>query len=322
MGNFSLFKHPLVEKCLSETEKGLKEYLDSHVRFILEAGNYIVDGGGKRLRPLLVLLTAYGGGTEIKKVVPLAVGIEYIHTASLLHDDVVDEADTRRGKSAAHKVFGNGVAVLTGDYMYATALYLFSKHGTPKMIEVVSEAVRKMAEGQVLELKKVGELIDEQTYFEIIDGKTGVLFAASSAVGALSSEKLKPFWEDFWNFGLALGRAFQLIDDALDYEGDPRKVGKPIGIDLKEGKTTYPLLSVLDKIKDTQKVERILKDPDGNGAEEIVNLVKELGGVEKTKERARKELNLAREILEKVPLNGEVKELLTQLVEFVVQRTY
>ena len=322
MGTPFFLEHPLVEKALKLTEEGLKKFIDSHVGFILEAGNYIVEGGGKRLRPLLLLLISHNGNGNFEKNVPLAVGIEYIHTASLLHDDVVDEADTRRGKRAAHRVFGNGVAVLTGDYMYATALYLFSKHGTPKMIEVVSEAVRKMAEGQVLELKKVGELIDEETYFEIIDGKTGVLFAAAAAVGALASERLKPHWEKLWRFGLALGRAFQLVDDALDYEGDSKKVGKPVGQDLKEGKTTYPLLSVLNEIEDLQRVKEVLNSPEGEGAEEIVKLVRKLGGVEKTKERARKELTLARELLNEVPLNGEVKEILNQLVEFIVQRTY
>jgi octaprenyl-diphosphate synthase len=207
---------PLILQLLEEIEKALRQYMDSDVYQILEIGNYIFDGGGKRLRPLLTLLVAKGGKADTEKVLPLAVGLEYIHTASLLHDDVVDEAEARRGKKAAHKVFGNGVTVLTGDYMYANALYLFSTYGTQKMIEVVSGAVKKMAEGQILELKSVGELIDEETYFKIIDGKTGVLFAAAAAVGALASN-LKESYKDFWNFGLSIGRAFQLIDDALDY---------------------------------------------------------------------------------------------------------
>jgi len=316
-------KHPLVEELLEETERGLNKYLDPTVETVLTVGNYIVDGGGKRLRPLLLLLLAKGFGIENKalreRIVPLAVGIEYIHTASLLHDDVVDEADTRRGKKAAHKIFGNGVAVLTGDYMYANALYLFSVYGNQRMIEVVSKAVKWMAEGQVLELKKVGELIDEETYFQIIDGKTSALFAASTAVGALAGGY--DYWNDFWDFGLKIGRAFQLIDDALDYDGDQKKVGKPLGQDLKEGKTTYPLLSVLEKI-DLSKVKKALTSANGEGIEEIVNLVKELGGVEKTKERARLELSEARKILEKTPLEGEIKGILFQLVDFIVERTY
>ncbi len=322
MGN-SPFSNSTVRELLKLTEEGLRKFLDPSVGAVLEIGNYIIDGGGKRLRPLILLLTAKGFGldeeTLKKKVLPLAVGIEYIHTASLLHDDVVDEADTRRGKKAAHKVFGNGVAVLTGDYMYANALYLYSVYGTAEMIEKVSTAVKMMAEGQVLELKKVGELIDEKTYFEIIDGKTSALFAASASVGVLAASQNGNLADRFWTFGLSLGRAFQLIDDALDYEGDPKKVGKPLGQDLKEGKTTYPLLAVLDKL-DAEEVKKVLLSSEG--VESLVSLVRELGGVERTKERARKELSLAREILTESPLGGEEKEILLSLVDFVVERTY
>ena len=317
------FNDPTVEELLQITEEGLRKYLDPAVETVLTVGNYIVGGGGKRLRPLLLLLFAKGLGVPqtilLEKTLPLAVGIEYIHTASLLHDDVVDEAETRRGKEAAHRIFGNGVAVLTGDYMYANALYLYALYGNQKMIEVVSQAVKLMAEGQVLELKKVGELIDEGTYFQIIDGKTSALFAASTAVGALAAQQEN--WQIYWDFGLKLGRAFQLIDDALDYEGDEKQVGKPIGQDLKEGKTTYPLLSVLENLN-LEEVKKVLSSPNGDGYKKIVLLVKELGGVEKTKERARGELQAAREILNKVPLNGEVKRMLNQILDFVVERTY
>ena len=322
----NFFSSPLVKDFLSLIETNLKGYLDSHVKTILDIGNYITEGGGKRLRPLLVLLIAKGGNVEGEtlknKVVPLAVGIEYIHTASLLHDDVVDEAPTRRGKPSAHKVFGNAVAVLTGDYMYANALYLFSRYGNKKMKEVVSEAVKKMAEGQVLELKKVGELIDEETYFQIIDGKNAVLFAAAAAVGALNSPCLSFRWEDFWRFGLHLGRAFQLVDDALDYEGNAKKVGKPTGQDLKEGKTTYPLLSVLDKLGDQKEIKKVLLNGDEQEVSKIVNLVRKLGGVDNTKKRAREELFRAREVLKSNKLNGEVGNLLNSLLDFVVERTY
>jgi len=311
---------PLIRQLLEDVENALRRYMDSSVYQILEIGNYIFDGGGKRLRPLLTLLVAKGGNADTEKVLPLAVGLEYIHTASLLHDDVVDEAESRRGKRAAHKVFGNGVTVLTGDYMYANALYLFSTHGTQKMIEVVSDAVKKMAEGQILELKSVGELIDERTYFKIIDGKTGVLFAAAGAVGALAGD-LKASYKDFWEFGLSVGRAFQLIDDALDYAGDEKEVGKPVGLDLAEGKTTYPLLSVMKNLE-PEKVKRILLHGTGREIGELINLVKELGGVEKTKERAREELNRAMKILENSDLQKEIKEIMKRILEFIVERTY
>ncbi|NPB05928.1 MAG: polyprenyl synthetase family protein [Aquificae bacterium] len=319
---FPFFDHPLTLELLRQTERGLREFLDPSVAAVLEAGNYAFDAGGKRLRPLLLLLVARGLGAsdgELReRILPLAVGIEYIHTASLLHDDVVDEAETRRGRAAAHRVFGNGVAVLTGDYMYASALYLYSVYGSAEAIAVVSEAVKRMAEGQVLELKRVGELIDEETYFAVVDGKTSALFAAAAAVGALAAgaAELKDL---FWDFGLRLGRAFQLVDDALDYAGNPTEVGKPVGQDLREGKATYPLLSVLDGL-DPEEVKRALLT--GEGADRLVNLVRKLGGVVKTKERARLELEAARRILEKSPLKGEERELLLSLVDFVVERTY
>ncbi len=319
----SPFEFAFVKTILEKVERGLREFLDSDVKTLLEVGNYIIDGGGKRLRPLLTLSVAKGGGLsegEIERVVPLAVGLEYIHTASLLHDDVVDGADKRRGRRAAHRVFGNSVAVLTGDYMYANALYLFSVYGTQKMIEVVSEAVKRMAEGQLLELKKVGELIDEGKYFSIIDGKTSVLFAASSAVGALASKDLATEYERWWEFGLRIGRAFQLIDDALDYVGDDGSLGKPAGQDLREGKVTYPLLAVLDKL-DIREVSEVLISED-EGVNVLVQKVVKLGGVELTKKRAREELQKAREILESSPLEGEVKEFLNTLLDFIVERTY
>jgi len=321
----SIFSSPEVKKFLELTEKGLKKFLDTDVALLLDVGNYIIDGGGKRLRPLLTMAVARGGGVtegdlELR-VVPLAVGIEYIHTASLLHDDVVDDADTRRGKKAAHKVFGNAVAVLTGDYMYANALYLYSEYGNQTMIKVVSEAVKLMAEGQLLEIKKIGELIDEIEYFEIIDGKTSSLFGSASAVGALASEKLKEHYYDWWNFGLYIGRAFQLIDDALDYEGNEKVLGKPAGQDLREGKVTYPLIAVLDKL-DKEEVKRIILSGNEEEIKQLVEKVKELGGVELTKERARAELTKAKFILEKYQLENGMDRLLAQLIDFIVERTY
>jgi len=322
MGFFP-FSFPEVERLLRLTEEGLRRFMDSDLSFVLEVGNYAVGSGGKRLRPLVTLAVARAGGVseeELReRVVPLAVGIEYIHTASLLHDDVVDDADTRRGKRSAHRVFGNAAAVLTGDYMYANALHLYSVYGTPKMIEVVSEAVKTMAEGQLLELKRLGELIGEEEYFKIVDGKTAALFGAAAGVGALASERFSDRHGDWILFGTLVGRAFQLIDDALDYGGDEKTLGKPAGQDLREGKTTYPLLSVLELL-DGEKVRRALVD--SKTAEELVAEVVRAGGVERTKERARAELKKALEILESFEADGEAKEFLRALVEFVVERTY
>ncbi|GAB6066116.1 polyprenyl synthetase family protein [Aquifex pyrophilus] len=301
-------------KFLDAIEKRLLEELNPKVRLVLETGRYIVESGGKRLRPLFTVLTCGLCGGNPERALPLGVGLEYIHVASLLHDDIVDGAKTRRGKRSANLVFGNGVAVLTGDYMYAKALHLFSTYGNIEMIRVVSEAVMDMAEGQVLEISKVGDIISEEEYFRIIDGKTAVLFGACFGVGGLSANCKE--WEELKKAGISIGRAFQLIDDLLDYAGDPQKLGKPVGNDLREGKCTYPLISVLGELNRdyVKRVLRGLEEP-----EALRQKVIELGGVEKTRERARRELERAREILNRFEDNEYKKEIL-KLVDFVVDR--
>ncbi len=299
---------------LKSIEENLLKELNPKVRLVLETGRYIVESGGKRLRPLLTLLTCGMCGGKPEEAMPLGVGLEYIHVASLLHDDVVDGAETRRGKKSANLIFGNGVAVLTGDYMYAKSLYLFSTYGNMEMIRLVSQTVMDMAEGQVLEISKIGDIISEEEYFQIIDGKTAVLFGACLGVGGMKGGCED--WRKLYEAGLRMGRAFQLIDDALDYEGDPKKLGKPVGNDLREGKCTYPLISVLNQLN-TEEVKKVLR-----GLEEVEPLrlkVLKLGGVEKTKARAREEIDKVKRILADFPENTFKDEIL-KILDFVVER--
>lgn len=299
---------------LKEIEENLLRELNPKVKLVLETGRYIVESGGKRLRPLFTVLTCGMCGGNPQDAMPLGVGLEYIHVASLLHDDVVDGAETRRGKRSANLVFGNGVAVLTGDYMYAKSLHLFASYGNIDMIRLVSQTVMDMAEGQVLEISKVGDVISEEEYFQIIDGKTAVLFGACFGVGGMKGGCKN--WEKLYEAGLRMGRAFQLIDDALDYEGDPRKLGKPVGNDLREGKCTYPLISVMDKLNEgeVKKVLRGLKDP-----EDLRLKVIELGGVRNTKERAKQEIEKAKSLLSEFPDNP-YKEEIIKLLDFIIER--
>ena len=299
---------------LKEIEENLLKELNPKVKLVLETGRYIVASGGKRLRPLFTILTCGMCGGDPQDAMPLGVGLEYIHVASLLHDDVVDGAETRRGKKSANLVFGNGVAVLTGDYMYAKSLHLFSTYGNIEMIRLVSQTVMDMAEGQVLEISKVGDIISEEEYFQIIDGKTAVLFGACFGVGGMKGGCQD--WQKLYEAGLRMGRAFQLIDDALDYEGDPRKLGKPVGNDLREGKCTYPLISVLDKL-DRDKVKKVLRGL--SESEPLRKKVVELGGVEKTKEKAKEEIERAKALLGEFPDNDYKREIL-RLLDFVVER--
>ncbi|ACO03687.1 MAG TPA: polyprenyl synthetase family protein [Persephonella sp.] len=317
----------LSREVLKEIEERLSKYMDSEVEFILKIGNYILDSGGKRLRPVLVLtFSKLLKGENEERDYPIAVAMEYLHTASLLHDDVVDGAETRRGKAAANRVFGNDTTVLTGDYMYANALYLFSVYGDIDMIRNVSDAVKKMSEGQLLELKKIGDIdMREEDYFRILEGKTAVLFGSCCYVGTAlggGSDKQK---KSAYNYGLSIGIAFQLIDDLLDYIADEKKLGKPVCNDLREGKITYPLLSVLDKLSEDEKefVKGVIRDlnPDKKHIERVKNMVKEKGGFDKTIEKAREYVDTAVRELENFPDSEYLKEL-EELAKYIVEREF
>jgi len=318
----------MVEKAvIDRIESELSRFLDSEVEFLLKIGNYILSSGGKRLRPVLVLTFArLLRGENQDRDYPLAVAMEYLHTASLLHDDVVDGADTRRGKPSANRVFGNDTAVLTGDYMYANALYLFSVYGDIDMIKNVSDSVKKMAEGQLLELKKIGDIdITYDEYFQILEGKTEVLIGSCCYVGTAlggGSQKQK---ESAYRYGLNIGLAFQLIDDYLDYASTEEKLGKPVCNDLREGKITYPLLSVLDQLTEEEKefVKEVVRDinPSQEKINRVKQIVQEKGGMTKTIEKARQLIDNAVGELENFPDNEYLKKL-EELAKFIVEREF
>jgi len=297
---------------LSQFNQFMLDYLDPEIKLVEDVGRHILSAGGKRLRPLLMMEVCRVLGGDVERVISLAVGIEYIHMASLLHDDVVDGAHTRRGRPSANVLFGNQAVVLGGDYFYAKALWLYANYGNLKAVEMVSRAVMHMSQSQLLELLSLGKLISEEEYFRIIDGKTGALFGASMGVGALMAES--PLAEEFYQMGLKVGRAFQLIDDALDYSSSEERLGKPVGNDLREGKCTYPLLSVLDHLDKRWVLERFGK---GN-TEELRERVVLLGGVENTKRRAEEEIAPVLEFVGKF----ENSQTLLQLIRSIVNRDH
>ena len=297
---------------VSQFNQFMLDYLDPEIKLVEDVGKHILSAGGKRLRPLLMMEVCRVLGGDVERVIPLAVGIEYIHMASLLHDDVVDGAHTRRGRPSANVLFGNQAVVLGGDYFYAKALWLYANYGNLQSVEMVSRAVMHMSQSQLLELLSLGKLISEEEYFRIIDGKTGALFGASMGVGALMAES--PLAEEFYQMGLKVGRAFQLIDDALDYSSSEERLGKPVGNDLREGKCTYPLLSVLDHLDKRWVLERFGK---GNTEELRVRVVL-LGGVENTKRRAEEEIAPVLEFISKF----ENSQTLVQLIKSIVNRDH
>ncbi|MGC9188195.1 MAG: polyprenyl synthetase family protein [Sulfurihydrogenibium sp.] len=308
-----------------KVEKTLRSYLDPSVNLILQIGNYILDGGGKRLRPYLVLkFSNMLRGYNKEEDYILAAALEYLHTASLLHDDVVDGSEKRRGRPTANRIFGNDSTVLVGDYMYANALYLFSIYGDIDMIKNVSDSVKKMAEGQLLELKKIADFnISFDDYYKIVLGKTAVLFGSCCYVGAALSTSDQNLKESAYNYGINLGVAFQIIDDILDYEGDEEKVGKSLMNDLKEGKITYPLLVVKDKLSDKDKefIKSVIidKSPSIENLLKAKKIVEAYGGIEKAKEDARDFMRKAIENLIDFPDNKD-KEELVKLAYYIVER--
>ncbi|RMD46734.1 MAG: polyprenyl synthetase family protein [Aquificota bacterium] len=318
----------MIEKnVLDRIEFELSKHLDSYVEWILKVGNYILSSGGKRLRPVLVLtFSKLLKGENEERDYPIAAAMEYLHTASLLHDDVVDGAEKRRGKEAANRIFGNDTTVLTGDYMYANALYIFSTYGDIDMIRNVSDSVKKMSEGQLLELKKIGDIdMSYDEYFQILKGKTAVLFGSCCYVGAALGNGSQLQKDSAYRYGLSIGLAFQLIDDLLDYTADEKKLGKPVCNDLREGKITYPLLSVLDSMTEEELkfVKNVIRDinPDKKHIEKVRDMVKEKGGFEKTVEKAEELINEAINQLDNFPENEYLKQL-EDLAKYIVERDF
>ena len=312
---------------MERIEEELSRYMDSEIELLLKIGNYILSSGGKRLRPVLVLIfSKLLKGRNEDRDFPLAIAMEYLHTASLLHDDVVDGAETRRGKPSANRVFGNDMVVLTGDYMYANALYLFSIYGDLDMIRNVSDSVKKMSEGQLLELKKIGDLdMSFEEYFKILEGKTAVLFGSCCYVGAALGKGSMEQKESAYRYGLNIGLAFQLIDDYLDYSSSEEKLGKPVCNDLREGKITYPLLSILDKLSNEEKelVKNVIRDinPGAEQINQIKEIVQKKGGMINTIKKAKELVNNALYELENFPDN-EYLEKLRELAKFIVEREF
>jgi octaprenyl-diphosphate synthase len=233
----------LLESELHATNRAIVARMDSPVVLIPQLAAHLVASGGKRLRPLLTLAAAKLCGYEGDRHVSLAACVEFIHTATLLHDDVVDESVLRRGSASANAVFGNKASVLVGDFLFARAFQLMVDDGSLEVLRILSAAAATIAEGEVLQLTTQNDLeTTEQKYFDVIRGKTAALFAAACEVGGVIAGRTKAECAALQTFGMDLGMAFQLVDDALDYSADQAQLGKTIGDDFREGKLTYPVL--------------------------------------------------------------------------------
>jgi octaprenyl-diphosphate synthase len=244
----------IIQKDLDKLESSIDELMSTRVTYIKEIVTYIIKSGGKRVRPVLVMLCSKLCGYRGKKHIPYAAIIEFIHTATLLHDDVVDNAKTRRGLSTVNTVWGNEPSVLVGDFLYSRSFELMSRDGNTEILKTISQVTTALSEGEILEIVKTADVeTTEKDYYEIIGNKTAVLFGAACEIGAILGKRTPNERKSLRSFGYNLGIAFQLMDDVLDYTSINDVLGKRVGTDLKEGKLTLPLIHVLKNSSDKEK---------------------------------------------------------------------
>jgi len=315
----------VVREELLEVETYSRQLLSSKVELVLRAGNYILDSGGKRVRPGLTVIAGKMLNAPKERLIPVATVMEYMHTATLLHDDIVDGAKLRRGRPSANAVFGNDVAVLVGDYMFAKAIYVLAVYGGPEVLKVAAKTVQDMAEGELLQLEKVGDLsITEEEYFAVIYRKTASLLATCCECGAIVAGAEEFERKALRDYGTFVGYAFQLVDDAFDYAFSDSTIGKPAGNDVREGKVTYPLLAVLERLSPEERhlIEEVFSavEPTKEQVERVRRLVVEKGGVEKTFSLAKEFVGKAKEALKPFP-DSPLKEALFAVADFIVERT-
>jgi octaprenyl-diphosphate synthase len=311
------------EADLRIVEDRIRDIFRSPVFAIPLIGNHILDGGGKRLRPLVLLLSAELAGYTGDARLTLAGIVESIHTASLLHDDVVDGADIRRGKSPAHSIWGNQVVILVGDFLYSNALRLAVLQKNQRIMETLSGATTKMTEAEILQLSKTGEPdISENDYIEIISGKTAALISAACRIGALLSSLPGEKENALALFGMKMGIAFQMADDILDYMADESELGKRLGKDIKEGKITLPLIHLLKTAPEPEvtEVREIIKNGVRKpGLQKILRLFKKYNIIENSMKEAQALISQAKSELAIFP-ESPARESLFALADYTLQR--
>jgi octaprenyl-diphosphate synthase len=309
---------------LAAVDALILERLSSDVVLINQLGHYIIGAGGKRVRPLLVVLAARAAGYADQDHIPLAAIIEFIHTATLLHDDVVDASDLRRGRETANHVFGNEAAVLTGDFLYSRAFQMMAELDRMTVMKLMADTTNVIAEGEVLQLLNQHDPdTTEARYYDVIYRKTARLFETAGQLGALLTHGTATQEAALAAYGRHLGNAFQLVDDALDYAADPNETGKNLGDDLAEGKPTLPLLHVLAKGSDLDKARVRTAIEEGSRAElpAILNAIESTDAIPYTLAAARNEADAAARALDVFP-DSVYRQSLADLAAFTVQRTF
>ncbi len=314
----------LTAKEAQAVDQLILQELTSDVVLINQIGHYIINSGGKRLRPMLLLLSAKALNYQANNHLILAAVIEFIHTATLLHDDVVDESDLRRGKESANAVWGNAASVLVGDYLYSSAFEMMVRTNNMRVMEILSKTTTAIAEGEVLQLLNCNNpATTEEKYLEVISRKTAILFSAATQLGAVIAGTNQEIESSLATYGHHLGNAFQLIDDALDYTSSKDELGKNLGDDLAEGKPTLPLIYAIEKGTTDQAniIIEAIKTGNRESFNEVYAIVKATKAIDYTEQRADQEAQKAIDALHLLP-NSEYKQALELLARFSVQRNY
>jgi len=302
----------------------IRQRLHSEVALVNQIAEYIISAGGKRIRPVLVLLVANAFGYRGAAHHELAAVVEFIHTATLLHDDVVDESSMRRGRQTANALFGNAASVLVGDFLYSRSFQMMVSLDNMRVMRILSDATNVIAEGEVLQLLNMHDPdVSEQSYLKVIRSKTAKLFEAAAELGALVAGATDAEIDACGEYGRSLGTAFQLIDDVLDYAGDADEIGKNVGDDLREGKPTLPLIYLMEHGTDEQRalVRSCIENGDEQHFDAVLSAITNSGALAYTREQAQVAAQRALDAIAGLPEN-RYKDALVQLCKFAVDRNH
>lgn len=309
---------------MAEVDRVIAQRLDSGVPLVGDVARYIISAGGKRLRPVLLLLTCGALGYTGNQRHNLAAVVEFIHTATLLHDDVVDESTLRRGRPTANERFGNPASVLVGDFLYSRAFQMMMDAQSMRVMHILADATNVIAEGEVLQLMNMHDAsLDEEGYLRVIRSKTAKLFEASARLGAVLADSPTDIENACADYGQALGTAFQVIDDVLDYDGNAVEMGKNLGDDLREGKATLPLILAMQRGSPAQRqtVRDAIETGNVDRLPEIVAIVRKTGALEATRDAAASEAQRAIDAAMLLPDNAHRQAMLLLASQLLKRRT-
>lgn len=314
----------IVDADMRDVNALILHYMQSDVSLIPQLAQYLIAAGGKRIRPLMTLGSAMMFGADMKKAHYLAAAVEFIHTATLLHDDVVDESLERRGQKAANLVFGNQASVLVGDFLFSKSFQMMVESGSLEILRILSDAAAIIAQGEVLQLSTTNDIrTDLPSYLKVIESKTAALFAASCEVGAVLANTDPDLAQAMCLYGMKIGTAFQIVDDALDYAADQKKLGKELGDDFREGKMTAPVIFALQNASAEERAfwQRTIGDKDQTEGdfEQALSIIKKHNALEKTAGLAKKYAQETKDALLVLP-PSEMRDIFCDLTDYTVSR--